>query len=264
MSKRFKYKKSPLIEVVYQINFPPVLSIEAKTPFEFQDAVRTRFSEYQEQTEQENQLLFNVQEPQNRPIFNHLQTRKLHLFTSDDGQWKLTLAKNMLSLSSLKYDHWEDMAARFVDPVKALIDIYHPSYYNRIALRYIDAIERGKLGLLDTEWCELLNSHICGCLSYAPEEKVIVRASKVEAEMQLDEVTVKLFSGIGNVDHHDGTPPAEAFILDCDYFRTGKFGEEQLTSVAASIHEKSTSFFQNAITEKLNLAMEPEDLRIEE
>ncbi len=260
MYKRVKFKKSPLREVVYQINFPPILAIEANIPSDFQDAVREKFINYNEQIEQENQILINPSIPQNNPVFSSKQIRKIHMFTSDDGFWKLSLAKNMLSLSTLRYDVWEGMVDCFKEPLKAFINIYNPSFCNRVALRYVDVIDRELIGLSGVAWNELLNPHICGCLGYQSNENFEVQASKVEALLQFKEGTLKLNAGIGNKGFRDGKPKGYVFVLDCDYSKVGKFSIVDINGVSESIHEKATDFFQNAITEKLYIAMEPQEL----
>lgn len=262
MNKRLKFKKSPLKEVIYQINFPPILAIDVNTPSEFQDVIRETFINYTEQIEQENQILINASTPQNNPIFSSKQTRKIHVFITEDGFWRLSLAKNMLSLSTLKYDHWEDMAKRFALPFQALKKVYRPSFYNRIALRYIDVIIRENIGLTDVAWTELLNPHICGCLGYPTNEDFKVKASKVEALLLFDEGTLKLTSGIGKINFTGDKTPGESFILDCDYSKTGKFDNEGIQKLSDSLHTKATDFFCNAITDRLFKAMEPEDLVI--
>lgn len=260
MFKRVKFKKSPLREVVYQINFPPILAIEANVPSDFQDAVRDKFIDYNEQIEQENQILINPSIPQNNPVFSSKPIRKIHIFTSDDGFWKLSLAKNMLSLSTLRYDVWEDMVECFKRPLEALIKVYKPSFCNRVALRYIDVIDREIIGLSGVAWNELLNPHICGCLGYQSNDNFEVQASKVEALLQFEEGTLKLTAGIGNKRFRDGKAKGCVFILDCDYSRVGKFSIDAINDVSENIHEKATVFFQNAITKKLYTAMEPQEL----
>jgi uncharacterized protein (TIGR04255 family) len=49
--------------------------------------------------------------------------------------------------------------------IRALADIYSPSFYDRIGLRYVDVIDRASLGLSNVPWSELLNSTILGELS---------------------------------------------------------------------------------------------------
>lgn len=42
-TERVQYKKSPLIEVISQLRFPPVLKIDSVSPANFQDEIRSDF-----------------------------------------------------------------------------------------------------------------------------------------------------------------------------------------------------------------------------
>ena len=107
--ERVRYGKCPLVEVAYQLNFPTILSIEAEMPVKFQNEIRKAFPQYQIQTEQENEITVNITGEDVNPMFKHRSVRKLHQFISEEGKWKITLAKNQLAISTLKYEQWEDM-----------------------------------------------------------------------------------------------------------------------------------------------------------
>ena len=49
---RCQYARSPLVEVICQLRFPSILSIGAKEPAEFQEAVRREFPRYAARQEQ--------------------------------------------------------------------------------------------------------------------------------------------------------------------------------------------------------------------
>ena len=157
--KRVRYEKCPLIEVTYQLNFPTILSIEAEMPVKYQNAIRKNFPQYRTQTEQEGEITVNINGEEVNPIFRQRPIKKIHHFISEDGQWRITLAKNQLAISTLQYEQWEDMKEKFKTPLQAFADIYDQSYFDRIGLRYIDAIDREKLNFKDTEWRDLIKPH---------------------------------------------------------------------------------------------------------
>lgn len=43
---RYQYVRSPLVEVICQLRFPAILTINTKEPAEFQEAVRHDFPRY--------------------------------------------------------------------------------------------------------------------------------------------------------------------------------------------------------------------------
>jgi uncharacterized protein (TIGR04255 family) len=49
--ERIVYRNNPLTEVVCQLRFPPILSIESELPVKFQDAIREMYPSFQEKVE---------------------------------------------------------------------------------------------------------------------------------------------------------------------------------------------------------------------
>lgn len=258
--ERVRYSKCPLVEVAYQLNFPTILSIEAEMPAKFQNEIRKTFPQYQIQTEQENEITVNITGEEINPMFRHRPVRKLHQFISEDGTWKITLAKNQLAISTLKYEQWEDMMQRFEQPLKAFAKVYDQTYFERVGLRYVDAIKRSELGLEGIEWKELIKPHLLGCLAFSQEEVTRVNLNTLRAEIVMDEISVRISSGLGIV-NTDTEEPDNAFILDCDYYQVGKVDMCKVDEIADKLHQKSTVFFRNSITQKLHEAMKPEELK---
>lgn len=60
MNKRAKYKNCPLVEVIFQLRFPTILSINTKQPAEFQEKIRRDYPYYDEGIEEQNELLLNA------------------------------------------------------------------------------------------------------------------------------------------------------------------------------------------------------------
>ena len=262
MQKKYKYRKSPLVEVTFQVNFPTILAIDAQDPVDFQKIVMRKYPNYDSQTEIRNEVTVNVANTKSDASFESKTKRKLHLFVSEDQKWKITLAKDMLAFSTTDYKYWEDMEEKAADVIKALNDAFSPLYYTRVGLRYIDAIDRKVLGLENTSWNLLLEPHICGSLSYKTDGNVTVRSSTVSSEIVIDDVFINLASGTGIIDRHDGTLQQEAFILNCDYYYNKKTTNTDLSGIASKLHDRSHTFFRESITDELHEAMEPEEFEL--
>lgn len=258
--ERVRYRKSPLVEVAYQLNFPTILAIEAEMPVKFQNEIRKVFPQYQMQTEQENEIKVNITGEEVNPMFRQRPVRKLHQFISEDGMWKITLAKNQLAISTLKYEQWEDMMRRFEQPLKAFSEVYDQSYFERVGLRYVDAIKRSELDLEGVEWKELIKPHLLGCLSFSQEEVEKVNLNTLRAEIVMDGISVRVSSGLGII-NTDNKEADNAFILDCDYYQVRKVDMDKIGEVAECLHQKSTEFFRKSITRKLHEAMDPQELK---
>ena len=90
-NRRYAYGKSQLIEVICQLRFPTILSIDTREPADFQETVRAAFPRYQCQVEK----LPGVNGAPARTVNNHT-------FISEDGGYKLSLTKDFIALSGYK------------------------------------------------------------------------------------------------------------------------------------------------------------------
>ena len=50
--ERYQYRKPQLVEVICQLRFPTILSISARDPADFQEAIRREFPQYKRLLEQ--------------------------------------------------------------------------------------------------------------------------------------------------------------------------------------------------------------------
>ena len=136
---RTHYAKAPVHEVICQLRFPTILSIGAKEPAEFQEAIRKDFPQYAARQEQ---LPPKVVKKGNATALEPQKPVTDYHFVSEDGRWKLNLTQNFIALSTLSYQRWEDFAARLDQPLAQFIQIYQPAFFERIGLRYVNAISR--------------------------------------------------------------------------------------------------------------------------
>ena len=90
-NRRYAYGKSQLIEVICQLRFPTILSIDTREPADFQETVRAAFPRYQCQVEK----LPGVNGAPARTVNNHT-------FISEDGGYKLSLTKDFIALSTMQ------------------------------------------------------------------------------------------------------------------------------------------------------------------
>ena len=93
---RTHYEKTLAHEVICQLRFPTILSINNVEPADFQERIREDFPQYaRKQDVLPPQIVNGKPEPQ-PPVTNY------H-FLSQDGRWKLNLTKDFIALSTLSY-----------------------------------------------------------------------------------------------------------------------------------------------------------------
>ena len=154
-NRRYAYGRSQLIEVICQLRFPTILSIDTREPADFQETVRAAFPRYQCQVE----TIPGMNGAPNRTINNHT-------FLSEDGGYKLSLTKDFIALSTMRYTNWEDFAARLDEPLGQFIKIYRPNCFDRVGLRFVNAFSNIVTGKIIVIWSDRLQSH-CGDVDIA-------------------------------------------------------------------------------------------------
>lgn len=140
---RTHYEKPLAHEVICQLRFPTILTINNTEPADFQEAVREDFPQYARRQDQLPPRVVNGKPEPQAPVTNY------H-FLSQDGRWKLNLTRDFIALSTLSYPGWEEFARMLDKPLATFIQLYKPAYFQRVGLRYLNIVSRNALGLEDT------------------------------------------------------------------------------------------------------------------
>ena len=256
-NRSFIYEKNQIVEVICQLRFPAILSIEAKEPADFQDTVRDRFPRYS--VREEN---LPAREGGNQKMKNHS-------FISADGAWKLSLTKDFIALSTVRYPGWETFALTLDEVLGHFIQVYHPAYFERVGLRYLNAFSREALELTDRRWNDLLEPKYLGVLDDDGVNAEDVAKCSVDVEQKLDgRCSVKIHAGPGSIRRTVRTDqgmktvqePETRFILDLDVYAGGKTGLAAAAETLEAIHGHADRLFSDAITDVLHNAMDPVEL----
>lgn len=256
--KRCRYGAHQLAEVICQLRFPEILSIEANAPVEFQEAIRADFPQFL--CRQETPAPRITGAPGNMTLQNQPAVIN-YQFASADGIWRVNLTGKFISLSCSQYTTWEDFAGKLDKPLAAFIQVYKPAYFERVGLRYLNFISRSQLGLEGVPFSELIAPCYLGPLA---EEDVAESAStrcSVDAELGIrGGCRVKLHAGPGLVKRGGQEDKEVKFIFDQDLFMPGKLQLNLVAGALQTLHSQADSIFRGAITERLHAAMEPEYL----
>ena len=240
--QRYQYARSPLIEVICQLRFPTILTINNGEPADFQEAIRQEFPRYAARKEQLPPKVVGAGgpnakvEPQS-PITNHS-------FISADGLWKINLTKDFIALSTLRYTNWEDFALRLDKPLAQLIQVYQPAFFQR-------------LGLTDLLWDDLIRSPYLGILGEPDVDETKVGRSTLETELSLEDgARMKIHAGPGLINGGKQDPEPK-FILDGDFSRAGNLTADKVPDTLEVLHRYAERFFHGAILPELHEAMGP-------
>ena len=251
------YRNAPTHEVICQLRFPTILSINSTEPADFQELIRDEFPQYLRQQQSLPPKIIGAGTPNPRveqqpPITNYA-------FLSADGKWKLNLTRDFIALSTIRYSGWEEFARHLDKPLASFIKLYHPAYFQRVGLRYVNIISREKLGLEGTPWTELMAPAYTGPLIESDVREENLAGYNCDFTMKLDSSChAKIHAGPGLLKSKDprlSTDNEQRFILDFDLFMTGNITAPLAAAGMETLHNHADALFQGAITDELHEAM---------
>jgi len=262
-AERVIFQKNPLKEVVCQLMFPPILKIDAEIPAGFQEKIRDEFPNYIEGPSARVTGPPAIQGVIPLPIQRQLDilkmvaestAEKIYEFYSEDEDWKLTLSRTFIALTTKKYKRWEKFYEKLKKPLVALTNIYAPAYYNRVGLRYKNIISRSDIGLDKSSWTELLKPFIL-CLLATPEIRDSVQNYTCVNEISLDdkESIVRLI--IKRVEKEDNRE--ECLMLDSDFIITKRVEIDAVAEKLKYFNIQAACLMQWCISKKLYEALDP-------
>jgi len=252
---RCLYTGNQLADVICQLRFPEILSINTTPPADFQEAIRAEFPQYS--TTMENAA------PTISGIPGHLQLQNQpptvnYQFTSVDGNWRVNLTSKFISLACNRYTRWEEFAQKLDKPLAAFISIYKPAYFERIGLRYLNFFSRKALGLDSTPFRDMITPTYLGILDDEELTENLALRSGLDAEVSLPGgARVKLHAGPGLVKQNGQQQKEIKFIFDQDIYIAGNVPINYSAGALQTIHSHAFPIFRGVITDLLHNAMEP-------
>ena len=241
---RVKYEEAPLVEVICQLRFPTILSINANEPVEFQEAIREEFP------------LYNCKNEQKTEVLNDKEVRisksRVYEFITKSTRTKVTVTSSFIAFSSLEYEVWEKFKEIIHSVLYNFVSIYKVPFYTRCGLRYRDIITKSRYGLSGTKWAELIQPKVIGIAADIEDERM--ESFRLDAEYrQTDNIfTHNIFSFV----HYDGAEEL-SLLLDCDYYCKEQVDISKAEEILNKLHSHSSNFISNSITPLLETAMKP-------
>jgi len=261
-SPRAIFKKKPTEKVICQLRFPTLLRLDSESPAQFQERIRVKYPLLKERAVPE--LGLNLP-PEIRKILgsgsdvpiglagNHL----AYDFSTEDEKWSATLTRDFIALSTNDYYRWEEFKDHLKLPLESFQEIYGPSFYSRIGLRYRDVIRKNDWGLKEVEWAELLQPHIGGELN-APGIGGAVQATSRT-------VVIGLEGGLGRVRIEHGLVDSKKtdemlYQIDADFSVAQRTEVGDAGKRLDDFAREAGNFFRWCIKPRLYEAMEPDHL----
>ena len=144
-------------------------------------------------------------------------------------------------------------------PLASFIEIYKPAHFERVGLRYLNAISRKALGLEGYSWKDLIEPCYLGLLAAEDVNETAFTRCTQDIEMALSgSCRMKLHVGPGLVKRGRTVTDNEVkMILDMDVSMGGNVPVNLAAPSMQTVHIHADSVFRGAITDILHDAMEP-------
>jgi uncharacterized protein (TIGR04255 family) len=250
-SPRVRYGHSPLVEVICQLRFPPILRIDRDAPVELQDALRADLPSYQRFDISPLAIVSAGQQVALPP--ENVDRRVEHVFLSADGQQRTTLGRDFVATSSLSYPGWEAFERYLRNAVTAIEAVYRPAHFVRVGLRYQNVIRRRELGLEGRAWRELLRPAVAGLLAEIEPASPLPFQMVTEAIYQFDgPLRARIAHGLVQAEDQ------ECYLIDSDFFFEGQHSLLEVQDQLDVLHEQAGSAFRWCIQDALHEALQPE------
>lgn len=252
--ERVIYERNPLVEVVCQLRFPPILKISHQEPVEFQDEIRFQYPLFETTQSQVPAEIVKVVQQFNLP----LQSDLAYSFRSEDQKWHLSITKDFIALTTSTYDRYEQFNQRLKEAVEIFERIYKPSFYTRVGLRYQDLIIRSNLGLEDKNWSDLIAKHIASEL-HDPELSSMIQSVFKSLVLKTENGQINLNHGFVTVKEPNKNNDEVAYLFDADFYIEQKIeGNGNVWNVLDQFNKSARKLFRWSITETLHKAMQPQ------
>lgn len=236
---------APLVRVIAQVRFPPILSIEKKDFVgSFQEAIREKYPILQpEQTQS-----FAISPQGVVPIAPQVTWRFVD--TTNRWNWRVSLAPNFVALETNSYLSRSDFLERLKNILFALNESFKPPIIERFGLRYIDRIVGQNFqdisllvkpeiaGMMNADFREYIHQSINESLFILPDggKQIVARWGTMPGGTTFDPESIEAV--------------AEAsWILDIDMSISNnrQFSVEELMSEAQHFAERIYTFFRWAV-----------------
>lgn len=250
---RVHYAKAALDEVVCQVRFPADLRLEKDPPAEFQQRIRAMFPLLNHKIQSVTGALPPEIAKALQAVVPPSGTNTIWQFATEDGNTRLELTKENLTLITENYERWNQFWESFNKSLEAFVEIYKPPFIVRIGLRYKNLIRRSALGLDDVSWHELLNPHVLGELAI-PEvgQRAVEAARNLLLTLPEREAKVRVQHGFAT----KGTDE-QCYLIDCDFF-VERSDVNDASDTIVYLHKHAARHFRWCIAPRLHDAMAPD------
>ena len=249
---RTEYKNNTLFNVVFQARFPDILKISHEAPVEFQDRVRR--DGYPESDSAIPAIPTDVP----NELKQLMSADQVFHFYSEDRNWQLSLSKNFLAVScNGNYKNYTEFRGRLENALQTFSEIYEPSYFTRIGLRFQDIANEVFLPNMKGSVATFVPNHVFPELRMHIASNIdnlhkVSRFADDDVKVTVSHLYFKA-SGTFGLRH---VPNKMSYLIDIDCYSENKMrGISDVLTRCDSFKQHIWNIFQWSITDELRTAM---------
>ncbi len=245
-----KYKNNYLTQVILQLRFNPIDSIDEVKMRLLKDKLG---ADYSELATVKHQGLIIQNDGSN--ISTETEDTMIWELESIDKSHTIIVEADNFAIKVLKYTKFRDLTQILLNAISMLEEVFPEiNQINRLGLRYVNQI---KLKPTKVKWSEYLNSQLTDSFEFVEEEKL--RRSMHSLVIAYDEDTsLNIQYGIFN--QYFPSPIVEnEFILDIDAFTPYAVEIKDSPKLIEKFNKIIAIYFEKSIKEKLRSEMETID-----
>ena len=251
-TKRVEYQHNILFNVVFQARFPEIMKISQDAPVEFQDIVRKEG--YPESGSNIPILPSHIP----KELEEMISTDKEFHFFSPEREWQVSLAKNFIALACRgNYRNYADFKGRLENVLQTFYEIYEPSYFTRIGLRYRNIANKIFLPHITKEIEAFIPNHIFPELA----TPIVADIEILQRKSQFNDGTVKatvvhVLSKVSGRFGQKRLTNEKSYIIDVDCFlESNTKGVKDVLTKCDIFKRLNWNIFQWSITDDLRDTM---------
>jgi uncharacterized protein (TIGR04255 family) len=241
---KIRYNKNYVSNVIFRIDFEPILILKEEEPIKFQDSIRKFFPGYSKKELVEQIILSNNEK---RKFIT-----PIYLFSSKNKKEKITLTFNHIVVEFQKYHVYEELKDKIEKTYNFFLKQYDSIAIKRLGLRYINKIQLSKG--VPYNWNGYINSHLTTAVDKFTKNKTDICRAISQLEYNYNTFQLKFIFGMSN-DEFPNPITRKEFILDYDCFSHDVEYTEVINKLS-DFHNNIQEMFENSIEDKLRKQME--------
>ena len=244
--------ESPLVRVISQVRFPPILSIvKPEKIADFQEALRTS---YPHLNKEEVQAI-----KRGTDQVTHIDEEVIWRMADQEeaAAWRVSLGVDFVALETSDYTSRTDFLSRLQAVVSNVERCFHPAETKRIGIRYIDQLKADAVDNID----KLIQPGVLGILQSDGTSTMMLRDSAVQlmthAQLQAKEGLIQ--GRWGSVQANTTYDPSSlppltepTWVLDLDMFTQDAqpFESGSLIATAEAFAKRLYDVFRHMVTDE--------------